>query len=79
VLALRIKEPDRPRPFRVPAVWLVAPLGAASCVYVMKGLPTTAWVRFGIWMAAGLVLYFVYGWRHSRLARSEEPPQRSSA
>jgi APA family basic amino acid/polyamine antiporter len=79
VLALRIKEPDRPRPFRVPAVWLVAPLGAASCIYVMKGLPTTAWVRFGIWMAAGLVLYFVYGWRHSRLARSEEPPQRSSA
>jgi APA family basic amino acid/polyamine antiporter len=73
VLALRIKEPDRPRPFRVPAVWLVAPLGAAACVYVMQGLPTTAWVRFGTWMAAGLVLYFAYGWRHSRLARGDTP------
>jgi APA family basic amino acid/polyamine antiporter len=69
VLALRIKEPQRPRPFRVPLVWLVAPLGALSCVYVMLGLPRTAWVRFGVWMAVGVALYYVYGFRHSRLAR----------
>jgi APA family basic amino acid/polyamine antiporter len=67
VLVLRIKDPHRPRPFRVPAVWLVAPLGAAACVFVMYGLPRTAWIRFGIWMAAGLLLYFAYGYRHSRL------------
>ena len=67
VLALRIKEPERPRPFRVPFVWVVAPLGALSCLYVMTGLPRTAWVRFGVWLAIGLALYFAYGIRHSRL------------
>ena len=42
-------------------------LGAAACVYVMKGLPLHAWERFGIWLVIGLVLYFGYGMRHSRL------------
>jgi APA family basic amino acid/polyamine antiporter len=69
VLALRIKDPDRPRPFRVPFVWLVAPLGAAACLYVMTGLPKAAWERFGIWMAIGVALYYFYGFRHSKLAR----------
>ena len=69
MLALRIKEPDRPRPFRVPMVWVVAPLGALACLYVMTGLPRAAWVRFGVWMVIGTVFYFVYGYRHSRLAR----------
>jgi APA family basic amino acid/polyamine antiporter len=77
VMALRIKEPDRPRPFRVPLVWVVAPLGAASCLYVMYGLPRTAWVRFGVWMGVGMVFYFLYGWRHSRLG-AVPPDQRSS-
>ncbi len=67
VLALRLKDPARPRPFRVPYVWLVAPAGALSCAYVMLGLPPAAWVRFGVWMALGVVLYFAYGYRHSRL------------
>ncbi len=67
VLVLRVTEPQRPRPFRVPLVWLVAPLGAAACVFIMVGLPYQAWERFGIWLAAGLGLYFAYGFRHSRL------------
>jgi APA family basic amino acid/polyamine antiporter len=67
VLALRYIDPDRPRPFRVPFVWPVAILGAAACLYTMKGLPTHAWERFGIWLAVGLVLYFVYGFQNSRL------------
>ncbi|MCL4817638.1 MAG: amino acid permease [Vicinamibacteria bacterium] len=67
VLALRIKDPHRPRPFRVPFVWVVAPLGALACLYVMTGLPAAAWERFGIWMALGALVYFVYGRRHSRL------------
>jgi APA family basic amino acid/polyamine antiporter len=70
VLVLRYKEPDRPRPFRVRFVWPVAILGAAACVYIMKGLPTHAWERFGIWLAVGLALYFVYGYRHSSLRRA---------
>jgi APA family basic amino acid/polyamine antiporter len=42
-------------------------VGAAACIYIMVGLPTQAWKRFGIWLAVGLLLYFVYGYRHSRL------------
>jgi APA family basic amino acid/polyamine antiporter len=67
VLALRIKEPERPRPFKVPFVWVVSPLGALACLYVMLGLPKTAWERFGIWMLLGLAVYAFYGVRHSRL------------
>jgi basic amino acid/polyamine antiporter, APA family len=69
VLVLRIKEPDRPRPFRVPAIWVVALAGAAGCLYVMRGLPVTAWERFGIWLALGAALYFLYGYRRSKLRR----------
>jgi APA family basic amino acid/polyamine antiporter len=67
VLVLRVKEPDRPRPFKVPLVWPVAILGTAACVFVMLGLPTIAWRRFGIWLLLGLVLYFAYGFTHSRI------------
>ena len=70
VLVLRVREPDRPRPFRVPFVWPVALLGAAACGYVMAGLPRSAWERFGIWLGLGLVLYFVYGYQHSRLRKA---------
>ena len=69
VLVLRYKEPERPRPFRVPFVWPVTMLGAAACLFIMKGLPTSAWERFGIWLLIGLVLYFCYGIRHSKLRR----------
>jgi APA family basic amino acid/polyamine antiporter len=70
VLVLRYTDPARPRPFRVPFVWPVAVLGAAACLYTMKGLPTHAWERFGIWLAIGLALYFLYGYRNSRLRRT---------
>ena len=70
VLVLRYKDPDRPRPFRVPFVWGVALSGAAACLYTMKGLPTHAWERFGIWLAVGLLLYFVYGFKNSKLRQA---------
>ena len=66
VLVLRYKEPDRPRPFRVKFIWPVAITGAAACLYTMTGLPTHAWQRFGMWLTVGLLLYAVYGYRHSR-------------
>jgi APA family basic amino acid/polyamine antiporter len=72
VLVLRYKDPSRPRPFRVPAIWAVSLIGAAACLYTMKGLPTHAWERFGIWLAIGAVIYFAYGYRHSRL-RTQAP------
>src|SRR5712671_1946272 len=67
VLVLRYTEPERPRPFRVPLVWPVCVLSATGCVFIMYGLPRSAWERFGIWLAIGLVFYFLYGFRHSRI------------
>lgn len=66
VLVLRYKDPGRPRPFRVPFVWPVSLASAAACLFVMKGLPRQAWERFGIWLVLGLLIYFFYGYRHSR-------------
>ena len=67
VLILRLTDPHRVRPFRAPALPLVAILGAGACVYIMLGLPRSAWQRFTIWLTIGLVIYFLYGYRHSRL------------
>ena len=71
VLVLRRIDPDRPRPFRVPALPVVSLLGAAACLYVILGLPATAKWRFLVWLAVGIALYFAYGFRHSHLRASE--------
>ncbi|HVT48260.1 MAG TPA: amino acid permease [Vicinamibacterales bacterium] len=68
VLALRLRDRDRSRPFRVPLVWIVAPAGAAACLFVMAGLPRAAWERFFWWFVVGLLVYAGYGRRRSRLA-----------
>jgi len=73
VVILRRSRPDLPRAFRTPAAPLVAVLAVVSCVYLMLNLIGETWVRFGVWMAIGLVIYFTYGIRHSRLARASEP------
>jgi APA family basic amino acid/polyamine antiporter len=67
VMVLRVTEPERPRPFKVPFVWVLAPLGVAACVFVMAGLPYQAWERFALWLAIGVAIYLAYGYRHSRL------------
>ncbi len=72
VLVLRRKDPARPRPFRTPLVPLVPILGMASCLYLMLGLPFRAWLRFGLWLGAGLLIYAAYGYRKSRLCASGE-------
>jgi APA family basic amino acid/polyamine antiporter len=73
VLVLRAREPGRPRPFRVPLVPLVPVLGIAMCVFLMAGLPWVTWVRFVLWLLAGLVVYFWYGRKHSRLVARPAP------
>jgi APA family basic amino acid/polyamine antiporter len=67
VILLRRQEPDRPRPFRVPGVPFTPLISVAACVYLMMQLPSVTWKRFGYWLLAGLVIYFFYSRRHSRL------------
>ena len=69
VIVLRKLEPDRRRPFRAPWVPLTPILAIISCLYLMLQLPRVTWIRFGLWLALGIVVYFLYGIRHSRLAR----------
>ena len=67
ILVLRKIDPDRPRPFRTPLVPLVPILAIVSCLGLMLGLPLDTWIRFGLWLLAGLVIYFLYGRKHSVL------------
>ncbi|WP_420127477.1 amino acid permease [Longimicrobium sp.] len=74
VMVLRIREPERHRPFRTPFIWFVAPAAILSCGFLMFQLPRVTWERFGIWLAVGLVFYFMYGYRHSRLRNGGAAP-----
>jgi APA family basic amino acid/polyamine antiporter len=75
VIMLRRSQPDLPRAFRTPAVPLVPILAVISCVFLMLNLGSLTWWRFLVWMALGFVVYFFYGYRHSRLARERAPDQ----
>ena len=70
ILVLRVREPKRHRTFRVPFSPVTPVLGILMCLFLMQGLPGITWIRFGLWLLAGLVLYFVYGIRQSRLRNS---------
>ncbi|MFD9488472.1 amino acid permease [Streptomyces sp. NPDC059991] len=72
VIVLRRTRPDMPRTFRAPLGWLCPILGFFFCIYMMKGLGTSTWTVFGVWMAVGLVIYFGYGIRRSRLATATD-------
>jgi APA family basic amino acid/polyamine antiporter len=69
VLVLRRRDPARKRGFRVPAVWLVAPLTIVGCVLLFANLPTAAMLFLPIWGAIGLVIYFGYSRGRSHLGR----------
>jgi APA family basic amino acid/polyamine antiporter len=72
VIVLRYKEPERVRPFRVPWVPITPLISIFACIYLMIQLPQLTWIRFGIWLAIGLVIYFLYGIRNSRLRKVRE-------
>ncbi len=65
VFVLRLRQPEIHRPFRTPMFWLVCPLGAFTCAWLMYGLPRDTWARLVVWLFIGLVIYFAYGIRHS--------------
>jgi basic amino acid/polyamine antiporter, APA family len=73
VLVLRRRHPELPRPFQTPAVYAVAPAGTASALFLMLGLPLDTWIRFIVWLVVGLVIYALYGARHSRVGRTVSP------
>ena len=72
VLVLRVRQPELPRVFRTPAVWLTAPLGAIIASYLMWTTPRETKWRLVIWFILGMIVYAAYGVRHSRLARRDE-------
>jgi APA family basic amino acid/polyamine antiporter len=70
LLVLRVREPRRERPFRTPLAWVIAPVAIAGCLYLFTSLSSGTIQRFFIWMAIGLVAYFLWGVRKSALAGS---------
>ncbi|MDD2715780.1 MAG: amino acid permease [Candidatus Wallbacteria bacterium] len=70
VMILRIKDPDRHRPFKAPGGLLFPILGILFCVYLMFGLPWITWKRFIIWLVIGLLIYYSYGQHHSKLRKN---------
>ena len=66
VMVMRRKYPDIKRPFRCPAIYVMGTLAIASCAYIMYNLSSMTWERFWVWSAVGVLIYFAYGYRHSK-------------
>jgi APA family basic amino acid/polyamine antiporter len=79
VLYLRITQPNIERPFKAPFVWFTAPMGVITAVILMATLPFDTWMRLIVWMAIGLVIYFLYGMHTSRLGNPGRAPARPLA
>lgn len=67
VLYLRITRPEVPRGFKCPAIYFVSPMAMICCGYLMYNLPIHTWIRFVVWCGIGLVVYFGYSYKHSKL------------
>ncbi|MCU0760014.1 MAG: amino acid permease [Steroidobacteraceae bacterium] len=68
VLVLRRTQPDRPRPFRCPAVWVIAPLAIGGCLFLLASVPPKSLLRFGVWNVVGIAVYLLYSRGRSMLA-----------
>jgi len=69
VLVLRKTQPERPRGFKVPWVPLFPIVSVILCGGLMTGLTVITWIRFFVWLALGLVIYFGFSQRHSEFAK----------
>jgi len=72
VLIMRYVNPQAERPFRCPWSPVIPTLGVLFCLVLMFSLPTANWLRLGLWMLLGILIYIFYGYRHSGLARLEK-------
>ena len=70
VIVLRVRDPNRPRPFKVPLYPLTPIVSTLACLALIGGLEISNWLRLVIWLAIGLVVYFAYGYHHSVLRLS---------
>ncbi len=61
------KKAEHRAPFRTPAVWIVAPLGALVCLCMIAALGWENWTRLIVWLVIGLIIYFGYGKKHSKV------------
>ncbi|MEO5561392.1 MAG: amino acid permease C-terminal domain-containing protein, partial [Dokdonella sp.] len=68
VILLRIRKPDLPRAFRTPLVPLIPLIGIAFSIWLLSELAAITWLVFLVWLSLGLLVYFGYGIRHSKLA-----------
>lgn len=84
VMALRLRDPARVRPFRTPLIWIFGPIALIGCVFLFWNLPHDAKMVLPVWGGIGLLLYFVYGYRKSHVGRgivevpeedTDAPPQ----
>jgi APA family basic amino acid/polyamine antiporter len=74
VIILRRTRPEMPRPYRVPWSPVLPILGVLFAIYLMSDLPWQTWVRFVVWLAIGLIIYVLYGYRNSRLRKGDAVP-----
>ncbi|OGD20380.1 MAG: amino acid permease [Candidatus Aminicenantes bacterium RBG_13_64_14] len=72
VVVLRKTRPEVERKFKTPGVPFTPMITIAFCFYLMASLPKVTWIRFGLWMLAGLAIYFMYGVRHSKMQKPAE-------
>ncbi|AYA36691.1 amino acid permease [Hymenobacter oligotrophus] len=71
VLIMRKREPNAPRAFRTPWVPVVPVLGIVTCLVMMFSLPQDTWIRLFVWLAIGLIIYFAYGKKNSKLGQGQ--------
>lgn len=78
VIVFRYRKPDAPRTFRLPLMPFVPAFGVLASVFLMVQLHAETWLRFGVWLVIGLIIYFSYGRRHS-LMNPDSPRHRVTA
>lgn len=67
IIVMRKKMPDAERKFKVPFVPLIPVLGVVVCVYLMTSLTKESWYRLIVWLIIGIIIYFFYGKKHSKV------------